>query len=470
MGIISDQHASYKLLAKELSARGYRTSEEYEDGHLYAVYASPQGKIWRTRAALLDYPFTSSTVKALSKNKAEATRFVIDHGINAPATLEIDPGYVNESLIKDFIARYGRVVVKPLNRSLSIGLTTDVTTFIKAQKAIAKAGRYSNTVLMQEQVFGEEVRFAVINGTVESALQRQTPRVVGDGFSTIAELVKRENKRRENIDFTTVPYPKLTSDLIHPSVDTSVVPLEGVVVELSRATMISKGCSVYDVLGDMDPSYIELVESLVEDMDAGFIVVDIFLKDFREPLSPDNHWFIEFNTSPVLKLFYSCRDGNMHDILPPLADAIETVMHTPQRSVVGSFEAVSLPSIGIKHTIAKIDTGAFSGAISCSYAKVVKEEGKKVLRFSPGKRSKKIYETDTFSEKFVRSSNGHREKRYVIDTEIIIRDKPYPITITLSDRSEMKHEILIGRRFLREQNLLVDVSVNQEYDTDSEAN
>ena len=469
MGIDSDKHASYKLLGRELKALGYTMSEEHDDNRLFVSYISPKGRIWRARAAMIDYPFTSATVRSLSKNKAEATKFVTLHGMHAPATIKIIGDAVDMTSIEKFLNRYGRVVVKPLNRSLSIGLTTDITTILQLQKAIKKAAKYSSEVLIQEQVFGEEVRFAVINGKVVSSLLRRTPQVVGDGTSTVAELIAQENVERRKIDYTLVPYPELTDELVRKSLDMTKVPAAGEVVELSRATMISKGCSVYDILSEIDESYIRLVESLVEDLDTGFIVVDIFIKNFREPASEDNYWFIEFNTSPVLKLFYSCRDGNMHDILPALAEAIDRKMHATSKRTLGSFEKVSVPSLGIKDSVAKIDTGAYSGALSCSEARVIKKGGKKILQFSPGRRSKKVYETDRFSQRHVRSSNGQRERRYLIETELVIGDRTYSAAITLSDRSEMKHEILIGRRFLREHNLLVDVTLNQEYDTDSEA-
>lgn len=469
MGITSDKHASYKLLARELKALGYTMSEEHDGKKLFVSFISPKGKIWRARAAMIDYPFTSATVRALSKNKSEATKFVTMNGMHAPATIKINAIKPDERRVETFLNRYHKVVVKPLNRSLSVGLTTDVTTAVQLQKAIKKAARYSEEVLVQEQVFGEEIRFAVINGKVVSALLRQTPRVIGDGVSTIAELIKQENVSRRTIGDTLVKYPLLSEELIRKSVDMLRTPTAGEVVELSRATMISKGCSVYDVLEAVDPSYIELVESLIDGLDTGFIVADIFIKNYQEPASDDNYWFIEFNTSPVLKLFYSCRDGNMHDILPTLVDAIDKKLHITPRTTVGGFEKVSLPELGIKDWIAKIDTGAYSGAIGCGSIGLTKKDGKKVLQFSPGKRSKKVYETDTFFVKKVKSSNGQQEKRFIIETNVQLQGKSYPMMISLSDRSDMKHEILIGRRFLREHNLIVDVSLNQEYDTDREA-
>jgi hypothetical protein len=69
----------------------------------------------------------------------------------------------------------------------------------------------------------------------------------------------------------------------------------------------------------------------------------------------------------------------------------------------------------------------------------------------------------------VRSSTGHEVKRYIICTEIVVNEKKYPITIGLSNRSKMLREILVGRRFLRENNILVDTRINQELDLDKDS-
>lgn len=137
-------------------------------------------------------------------------------------------------------------------------------------------------------------------------------------------------------------------------------------------------------------------------------------------------------------------------------------------TIFGSFELVTLPTLGIHNTIAKIDTGAYSGAIHCTYIKeVVRErDGKRVLRFTPSDKHPHTTEIEKYAVTYVRSSNGHEVKRYLFDTTIVIQGKSYNIRTGLSDRSDMRYEILIGRRFLRENQILVDVRINQELDTD----
>lgn len=135
---------------------------------------------------------------------------------------------------------------------------------------------------------------------------------------------------------------------------------------------------------------------------------------------------------------------------------------------IGSFEYVSLPALKINNTIAKIDTGAYSGAVHCTGIKTIKRksDGVVVLCFLPFGRDMDVIECENFYVVYVRSSSGHRQKRYLIDAAVIIRNKQYTVKIGLSDRSDMKREILIGRRFLRQNNILVDVRINQDLDSD----
>jgi len=141
----------------------------------------------------------------------------------------------------------------------------------------------------------------------------------------------------------------------------------------------------------------------------------------------------------------------------------------PATLTIGSFECVTLPALQMDDVVAKIDTGAYSGAVHCSNIKVIrrKSDGVKVLRITPSNNHHHVIDLEKYTVTYVRSSTGHRVKRYLIETDIIIRNKRYTVNIGLSDRSDMQREVLIGRRFLRQHNILVNVRINQELDNDA---
>jgi len=127
--------------------------------------------------------------------------------------------------------------------------------------------------------------------------------------------------------------------------------------------------------------------------------------------------------------------------------------------VLGSFESVRFPEfVGIGEVKAKIDTGAYTGALHCTKIREEEKDGAKILHFSPFDHPETEISITDFAVSHVRSSNGGNQSRYFINTQITIQGETYPILLSLADLSEMKWPVLIGRRFLRKHNFLVDVN------------
>ncbi len=132
-----------------------------------------------------------------------------------------------------------------------------------------------------------------------------------------------------------------------------------------------------------------------------------------------------------------------------------------EKLVVGVFEKIDFPEFGIKGMSAKVDTGAYKGAFHCTKVSVDKSGKKPVLHFSPFDHPEKVIKTTDFARRPTTSSNGHTEMRYVINTTVKIKGKIFPIMISLADRSTMKWQVLIGRRFLRQNNITVDPNLTK---------
>lgn len=134
-----------------------------------------------------------------------------------------------------------------------------------------------------------------------------------------------------------------------------------------------------------------------------------------------------------------------------------------EKKVVGLYEKVGFPTFDMLGVVAKIDTGAYTGALHCTKIEIVETPSGKRLRFSPFDSPEKVILTSDYHITYIKSSNGKREKRFVIQTYISLKDTKYPITLSLADRSAMRWPVLIGRRFLRANNFLVDVREGIKY-------
>ena len=135
-----------------------------------------------------------------------------------------------------------------------------------------------------------------------------------------------------------------------------------------------------------------------------------------------------------------------------------------EKKIIGRTDVINLPEFGIKGIQVKIDTGAYTSAIHCSKIKITMIEGEEFVTFHiPNSHikgtSKKRFKTNDFKQKNIRSSSGHMETRYVIKTKILLFNKLINTEFSLTDRSQMKYPILLGRKLLSKR-FIVDVTTS----------
>lgn len=128
------------------------------------------------------------------------------------------------------------------------------------------------------------------------------------------------------------------------------------------------------------------------------------------------------------------------------------------KKIIGRIDKADFPMLDIFDIDIKIDTGAYTSSIHCH--KVSVDNGERVCLFydkdHPHYNGKEFRFKDyTFAK--VKSSNGIVEKRYKIKTYIILFEKKYNISLTLSTREDMRFPVLIGRKFISKK-FIVDVT------------
>ncbi|MEO6513096.1 MAG: hypothetical protein ABIR37_00255 [Candidatus Saccharimonadales bacterium] len=315
-----DPYKSIHLIARELEARGFNAKPLSKDGKKYLEFT--KGDIrWRSRTAYVDYPFVMQSLKLLSTHKDRAYDYVAEHGVAIAKTITVTS---SSQIVWEDVSTISPLIVKPVDRGGSKGLTRNVTSNDELQTAIQNALTFSSQVLVQQQFEGQELRFTCINGRVQSAVLRSPASIKGDGKRSVEQLLKAENEARTKLNalLEYIQYPMLEGNLITRPLNLHDIVQQELVVQVAESTMISGGASVFDVLSDVDQSYLDIVENLVRSLDAQFLVVDILIADITKPANNENYIFLEFNTAPALKLYYGVRDGEQFDIVPLVTDMI----------------------------------------------------------------------------------------------------------------------------------------------------
>lgn len=135
------------------------------------------------------------------------------------------------------------------------------------------------------------------------------------------------------------------------------------------------------------------------------------------------------------------------------------------KRVVGRQELVDFPDFGLRHVEAKIDTGAYTSVIHCAHQHVEIDAatGLSILRVRllderhPRHNGRELVFKE-FEEREIRNSFGQVQRRYVIRTQLALFHQPFETEFSLSDRSDLRFPVLIGRALLQAGHFIVDVA------------
>jgi hypothetical protein len=169
-----------------------------------------------------------------------------------------------------------------------------------------------------------------------------------------------------------------------------------------------------------------------------------------------SHYILEVNRAPQIE-HASFQEEKARWMVKAIQDSIANFQTRNKKGkdqgVVGRFEAVYiLDGLGkdLSKVISKVDTGADSSSIHASDIEIIGD----ALRCRIAGQEMSFSD---FFDKKIKSSNGLLQHRYMVKLPIRIGKVLYEMKVTLSDRSSMNYNMLIGRRFLKSYGLRVDV-------------
>ncbi len=303
----------WQQAAREIGATVMRT-----DGELLTISRGTDvARVFRNYTDL-DGPVTLRA----AGNKPLVHETLTEHGIPCPDFQRFASDDLNGA--REFLHSRGVCVVKPAaGTGAGAGVTTGITTRRQLFKSAMRAAAYGPELLIEEQIPGHNVRLLFLDGCLLDAVQRQAPSVVGDGRSTIGQLVQDANRERRDrgtrvaqvflkhdLDMKTTLAEQGLSWRDTPNSGQSV-RLKTVINDNAAADNVSVGHLLCDQL-------IQTGRRAARAMGIRLAGVDIVTTDLTVDLSATNGVILEINTAPGLYI-HQARQGT--SVAVPILDA-----------------------------------------------------------------------------------------------------------------------------------------------------
>jgi cyanophycin synthetase len=267
------------------------------DGNLVQLgHGAGQRRIWTAETDR-----TSAIAQGIARDKDLTKRLIAGCGVPVPEGRAVETPAEAWEAAQDIGLP---VVVKPSDGNHGRGVTLDLRTQADVEAAFEVAARHGSEVLVERHILGDEHRLLVIGGKVAAAARGETAWVIGDGRSTVSQLVDTQinsDPRRG----TTEDHPLnrlkpeddgvILGDLARQGLTPAAVPEAGRKVLIQRNGNVSIDCT-----DQIHPEVEHVVALAARIVGLDIAGVDLVAQDIGRPLHEQGGAIVEINAGPGL--------------------------------------------------------------------------------------------------------------------------------------------------------------------------
>jgi GNAT-family acetyltransferase (TIGR03103 family) len=238
---------------------------------------------------------TSAVAMSRCDNKLVTQRVMRKAGIRVPEQIRASDDATN----RVFLETHGRVVVKPARGEQGRGVSVDIAAADELEAALERARGLCEDVVIERCVAGDDLRVVLIDFEVVAAALRKPAAVVGNGELSIAELIRKQSRRRSQATDgeASIPLDAETERCIAGqgySLD-DVLP-EHREVRVRKTANLHTGGTLHDVTAELSEALAAVSEKAARELDIPVVGLDFIVDSPRG----DDYVLIEANERPGL--------------------------------------------------------------------------------------------------------------------------------------------------------------------------
>lgn len=289
-----------------------------EEDLLYLGYGKKMRRIWTTITGE-----TGVLAADLASDKELTKKILASGGLPVPR------GVVATSLPEAWEAVKALccpVVIKPVCGNQGKGVTLNVVREAEVERAFQIAAGHDKRVVVEEYVAGRQYRICVVNGKMAAAAERIPAYIVGDGMSSVKQLVDAINADPNRGDDHERPLTKIQMDAIAIMVLSrqgltlqSVLPA-GAVIYVRDSANLSTGGTAVDVTDIVHPENAFIAQRAAALIGLDVAGVDLVTEDIAKPIAQNGGAIIEINAAPGIRMHHYPSAGKPRDVAAAIVD------------------------------------------------------------------------------------------------------------------------------------------------------
>ncbi len=285
------------------------------DGNLVQLgYGANQRRIWTAETDL-----TSAIAEGISRDKDLTKQLLRACGVRVPEGRLVDDADDAWAAAEDLGAP---VVVKPYDGNHGRGVFVDLTTREDVTAAYAVALQEGSGVIVEEYIPGDEHRLLVVGGRMVAAARGEVATIVGDGRSTVAELIESQlnsDPRRGNTEQHVFNLIRIDSgariELARQGFTAESVPPEG-----RRVIVQRMGNAAHECTDAVHPSVAAAVSLAARVVGLDIAGIDLVTSDISRPLAETGGAIVEVNAGPGLQMHIKPASGEPRPVGRAIVD------------------------------------------------------------------------------------------------------------------------------------------------------
>ena len=206
------------------------------------------------------------------------------------------------------------VVVKPRIGSRARHTTPYIRTWEDLSLAFFSAKILCHYVMLEEHLFGSICRATVVNGVLRGFLQKNPPRITGDGVHTVRELVELANDTKRDGVWQIIWGEEHDTYVARQGLTASTILEKGVRIDISRHSGRQVGGDSHEMPGGIHSKLREYIERAARELGVPVVGFDMIIADATKDPDAQRWGMLEANSLPYIDLHYAPLEGEPSNV------------------------------------------------------------------------------------------------------------------------------------------------------------